>query len=157
VLGRASTTMRILFSPGSGIWRRRKKTTEKRQTSSGESGFLELSVSSRSLVQVVVKVRHHGNIQEYSSVLFVRKAEPPNQDILEFPSACESHNVLRIILLPDPTKPLQMFTIHPLYWCSEQCIVDIRRCVLQVLPILNRSLDQRCSRKTHSVRHEYVG
>ena len=44
---------------------------------------------------------------------------------LELPSACESHNILRIVLLPDPTKPLQMFTIHPLQWRSEYRIVNI--------------------------------
>ena len=75
---------------------------------------------------------------------------------LNFPSACESYNIIRIILLPDLTKPIQMATIHPLQRCSKQRIVHVRRRILQVLSVPNPGLDQRRSRKTYGICHDPV-
>ena len=72
-------------------------------------------------------------------------ANHPQISALEFPSACEPHNIPRIVLLPDLTKSLQMLAIHSLQRCSKQRIVDIRRRFLQVLPVLDPGLDQRRS------------
>ena len=75
---------------------------------------------------------------------------------LEFPSTCKSHNIIRVVLLLYLTKPLQVITIHRLQWCSKQCVIDISRRILQVLPVPNPGLEQRCSRTTDSVSHELV-
>jgi hypothetical protein len=80
----------------------------------------------------------------------------PRIRYLKFPSACKSHNIIWIILFPDLTKPPQMLTIQRLQRCSKQRVVDIRRRILQVLPVLSPGLDQRSSRTTHGVSHEPV-
>jgi len=63
---------------------------------------------------------------------------------LELPSTRKSHNILGIVLLPDFTKPSQVFTIHGLQRCPRYRVVDVRRSVLQILPILNSGLGQGC-------------
>ncbi len=76
---------------------------------------------------------------------------------LEFPSACKSHNVFRIMFLPALMKSFQMITIHRLQWYSKQRIIDISRGILQVLVVPNAGLEQQLGRKTHSLNHKLVG
>jgi hypothetical protein len=116
-----------------------------------------------------VKVRVSGI--QYSGVLFAgpfiitrQPAKMPTDNryynprirYLKFPSACKSHNIIWIILLPDLTKPPQIPTIHRLQRCSKQRVIDIRRRILQVLSVLSPGFDQRSSRTTHGVSHQPV-
>ncbi len=135
--------------------------------------MLEFSLSVRSLVTApVIMETQYSNVPlarpSITTPTWMHRADNfshPRQTLvynlrishLELPSTCESHNILRIILFLDLMKPLKVITIHRLQWRPKQRVVDIRCCILQVLPVLDPGLDQRRMRKTHSFCHEPVG
>src|SRR6266436_2481006 len=75
---------------------------------------------------------------------------------IDFLSACKSHNIIRIILLLDLTKPAQIFTIRRLHWCSKQCTVHIRLGIPQVLSILIVGFNRGEGGKMHSISHQLI-
>jgi hypothetical protein len=56
-------------------------------------------------------------------------------------AACEIHDAVRIILLPDLSQPVHVLAIYLSQWRPEQRIIGVMRSVLQVLTVLDPSLD----------------